>query len=161
MAEPTVSDRLIESLLQFWQVLRRASHPVRRAETTAEQYWLLRLLYRTGPRGIGELAEALGVTGSSVTTACKRLEKAGLVRRERQASDERVVRVSLTQAGRARVASWQEQRRAALAQLLAPLTLAEQAELQRLIARVLAGVEVGTPVGAVAGKREITGDNAC
>lgn len=148
MTEPLVNDRLIESLLQFWQLLRRASHPVRRAETTPEQYWLLRVLYRADTRSVGELAEALGVTGSSVTTACKRLEKTGLVRRERQVSDERVVRVSLTPAGRARVESWQQQRRAALAQLLAPLTPDEQADLQRLIERVLAGVEAGAPVGA-------------
>lgn len=150
MTEPLVNDRLIESLLQFWQVLRRVSHPVRRAETTPEQYWLLRVLYRADTRSVGELAEALGVTGSSVTTACKRLEKTGLVRRERQASDERVVRVSLTPAGRARVESWQEQRRAALAQLLEPLTPDEQAELRRLIDRVLDGVEAGAPVGGVA-----------
>ena len=61
---------------------------------TPEQYWLLRLLRKRGTLSIGEVAEALGVTGSSATTACKRLEKAGLLTRERQSDDERMVCVS-------------------------------------------------------------------
>src|SRR2546421_3032390 len=92
------TDRLVEDLLALWRLLRASTHPVRRAEITPEQYWLLRLLHRKGPMSISELAEVLGVTGSSITTACKRLEKAGLVKRERQGDgcDERVVLVVLT-----------------------------------------------------------------
>ena len=86
---------------------------------------------------IGELAEALGVTGSSVTTACKRLEKAGLVTRERQSDDERMVRVMLTEEGYARVEAWQQQRRELLTHLLTPLDSDEQNALQRLLERIL------------------------
>ncbi len=131
------SDRLVDDVLALYHLIRRASHPVHRAEMTPEQYWLLRLLNRRGALSIGELAEALGVTGSSVTTACKRLEKAGLVTRERQVDDERMVRVMLTGQGLARVESWQQQRRELLTQLLAPLDQDEQRTLQRLLERVL------------------------
>ena len=131
------SDRLVDDVLALYHLIRRASHPVHRAEMTPEQYWLLRLLNRRGALSIGELAEALGVTGSSVTTACKRLEKAGLVTRERQADDERMVRVVLTGQGLARIESWQQQRRELLTQLLAPLDQDEQKTLQRLLERVL------------------------
>jgi MarR family transcriptional regulator, organic hydroperoxide resistance regulator len=68
---------------------------------TAEQIWLLRFLERQCPGNVGALAEALGITPSSATTACKRLEQAGLVTRTRQATDERVVLVDLTAQGRA------------------------------------------------------------
>jgi DNA-binding MarR family transcriptional regulator len=132
-------DRLVEDLLALWRLLRINTHPVRRGEITPEQYWLLKLLNKQGELSIGELAEALGVTGSSVTTACKRLEKAGLLNRTRQADgqDERVVLVTLTTQGREQIEGWQQERRNELSKMLAPLSPAEQAELQRLIERIL------------------------
>lgn len=132
-------DRLVEDLLALWRLLRINTHPVRRGEITPEQYWLLKLLNKRGELSIGELAEALGVTGSSVTTACKRLEKAGLLNRTRQADgqDERVVLVTLTAQGREQIEGWQQERRNELSKMLTPLSPAEQAELQRLIERIL------------------------
>ena len=131
------TERLIDDLLGLYHLIRRASHPVKRAEITQEQYWLMLRLYRYGAQSIGELADALGITGSSATTACKRLEKAELVIRERQLDDERMVRVSLTQEGRARVETWQQQRRELLGHLLAPLDGYERDELQRILERML------------------------
>jgi DNA-binding MarR family transcriptional regulator len=133
------TDRLVEDLLALWRLLRASTHPVRRAEITPEQYWLLRLLHRRGPMSISELAEVLGVTGSSITTACKRLEKAGLVKRERQGDgcDERVVLAVLTAQGAEQIEAWQQERREMLSHMLSPLTQQEQDELQRLIERVL------------------------
>nr|BBH93421.1 hypothetical protein KTA_16200 [Thermogemmatispora argillosa] len=137
------SERLVEDLLALWRLLRRSTHPVRRAEMTPEQYWLLKSLSRRGACSVGELATALGLSGSSVTSACKRLEKAGFVRRVRQGEggDERVVLVELTARGSEQVAAWQRERRAVLSRMLEPLTPQEQDELQRLIERVLAAAE--------------------
>jgi DNA-binding MarR family transcriptional regulator len=132
-----VTDRLVDDVLTLYHLIRRVSNPVHRAEMTPEQYWLLRFLRKRGAMSIGELAEALGVTGSSVTTACKRLEKAGLVTRERQSDDERMVRVMLTEQGNAQVESWQQRRRELLAHLLEPLDQQEQETLQHLLERVL------------------------
>jgi DNA-binding MarR family transcriptional regulator len=133
------TDQLVEDLLALWRLLRVNTHPVRRGEITPEQYWLLKLLNKRGEMSIGELAEALGLTGSSVTTACKRLEKAAMLRRERQTDgqDERVVLVSLTPQGCEQIEAWQQERRVALTQMLAPLTASEQNELQHLIERIL------------------------
>lgn len=146
------TDRLVEDLLVLWQLLRTSTHPVRRAEITPEQYWLLRLLHRRGSMSISELAEILGVTGSSITTACKRLEKAGLVKRERQTEgcDERIVLVVLTPHGIEQIATWQQERRTMLSHMLSPLTQQEQNELQRLIERVLEAAEQTTshPISA-------------
>lgn len=133
------TDRLVEDLLALWRLLRVNTHPVRRGEITPEQYWLLKLLNKRGELSIGELAEALSLTGSSVTTACKRLERAGLLRRERQVDspDERVVLAMLTEQGREQLETWQQERRNALTHMLAPLTPSEQDELQHLIERIL------------------------
>ena len=54
---------------------------------------------RDGPRRITELAECEGLAQPTTTLLVKRLEELGLVRRERQTDDGRVVLVSLEPAG--------------------------------------------------------------
>jgi DNA-binding MarR family transcriptional regulator len=54
-----------------------------------------------GPRRITELAELGGIAQPTTTLLVKRLEAQGLVRRERQTHDQRVVLVWLTDAGEA------------------------------------------------------------
>jgi DNA-binding MarR family transcriptional regulator len=131
------TEKLAEDLLTLWRILRGLSHPVRRAEMTPEQYWLLRILNRAGSLSIGELATELGITTSSATVACKRLEKIGLLTRERQAEDERVVQVALTEQGLAQIDAWRQRKRESLTNWLGVLDQHEQQELQRLIERVL------------------------
>src|ERR1700678_4507088 len=55
----------------------------------------------TGPRRITELAELEGLAQPTMTSLVKQLEQQGLVRRERQADDGRVVLVHLTDSGAA------------------------------------------------------------
>ncbi len=66
------------------------------------------------PRRITELAELEGLAQPTTTLLIKRLEKQGLVRRERQADDQRVVLVSLTDAGSAALEHLRELSAAAL-----------------------------------------------
>ena len=140
-------EHLVDDILAVYHLIRRTSHPIHREEITPEQYWLLRLLGRDGALSISELAEALGVTGSSVTTACKRLEKAGLVTRERQQDDERMVRVMLTSQGHEHVEAWRLRRREIVEQWLAGLDTQEQVMLQHLLERLLESA--GQPLPAV------------
>ena len=130
-------DHLVDDILALYHLIRRTSHPIHRGEITPEQYWLLRILRRKGALSISELATSLGVTGSSVTTACKRLEKAGLVTRERQNDDERMVHVMLTSQGHERVEAWHRRRREIVEQWLVALESNEQAMLQHLLERLL------------------------
>jgi DNA-binding MarR family transcriptional regulator len=131
------TEKLAEELLTLGRILRGLSHPVKRAEMTPEQYWLLRVLSRTGPLSIGELANELGIAMSSATSACKRLEKAGLLTRERRVEDERIVQVMLTEQGRAQIDLWRQRKREALTQLLKVLDEREQQEFQHMLERVL------------------------
>src|SRR5690242_13950172 len=132
-------DRLVEALLQLSRLIRRNTHPVRRSEITPEQYWLLKRVNRVGPISVGRLSHELGLTSASVTVACKRLEKAGLVRRERQpdTADERVVLISLTARGLEQLEAWQEERRVFLSSILTRLDDVERAQLLHLLERVL------------------------
>lgn len=68
---------------------------------TYPQYLALAALWVRDGRSVGEIGAALRLETNTLTPLLKRLEAAGLVRRARGAADERVVLVSLTEAGRA------------------------------------------------------------
>ena len=70
---------------------------------TYPQYLVLNALNETDGQTIGGIAEVLALESSTVTPLVKRLEQAGLVTRQRSREDERLVQVSLTDAGRARL----------------------------------------------------------
>ncbi len=136
---PLIADRrLIEEVMGLGRLMRAASFPAHHASgLTAEQFWLLRSLEARSPANVGTVAEALGITPSSATSACKRLEQAGMVTRTRQSSDERVVQVDLTAQGRARLEEMRQRHRDAVGRLLAVLDPQEQAALQKLLERIL------------------------
>jgi DNA-binding MarR family transcriptional regulator len=70
------------------------------------------------PRRITELAELEGLAQPTTTLLVKRLEQHGLVTRERQADDGRVVLVKLTDAGIAALEDYRAQASAALGKYL-------------------------------------------
>jgi DNA-binding MarR family transcriptional regulator len=145
---PVSTDQLVEDLFDLWRWLRNMSYSIRENEVTPQQSWVLHQLRRRGKLTIGEVAEALGVSQSSATTACKRLEFSGWITKSRSADDERVVEVSLTDAGATKVESWRQRRRQAVAELLAPLCVEERDELQRLVERLLVIAETSSSAHA-------------
>ncbi len=56
-------------------------------------------MYHLGPLSLGELAEKLLVTGGNITYVMDRLERDGLVERDRSGPDRRVVMARLTPEG--------------------------------------------------------------
>jgi DNA-binding MarR family transcriptional regulator len=81
---------------------------------------------RDGPRRITELAELGGLAQPTTTLLVKRFEEIGLVRRERQADDGRVVLVSLEPAGIQALEEFRAQFMALLRADLATTTTDEQ-----------------------------------
>ena len=68
---------------------------------TYPQYLVMLLLWEDEPRLVKELGRTLELDSGTLSPLIKRLETAGLVRRERRATDERAVEVTLTPEGRA------------------------------------------------------------
>ncbi len=68
---------------------------------TYPQYLTMLALWENDGLTVSELGERLFLDSGTVTPLLKRLESAGLVQRERDAQDERRVRVHLTDAGHA------------------------------------------------------------
>ncbi|MCK0091340.1 MarR family transcriptional regulator [Rhodococcus sp. F64268] len=84
----------------------------------------------------GQLAESSLVTTGGVTLRIDRLEKAGLVRRERDADDRRIVHAELTEAGKklideVAVAHFENETR-----MLAELSKDDQSELVQLLRKL-------------------------
>ena len=131
------ADQLLDGLFAIWRLMRRAISTNQHSTLTLEQFWLLRQLWQQGPMTVGELATVLGITPGSVTIACKRLEKDGRVTRDRQAQDERVVRVALTPEANEILDVWLARRREVFARFLEHMGPDEQVDLIRMIERVL------------------------
>jgi DNA-binding MarR family transcriptional regulator len=100
---------------------------------TLPQYRALVILAGSGPRRIVDLAADLNVQPSTATRMCDRLARKGLVEREAQAGDRRVVCVVLRDAGRELVGTMMERRRAYLADLVASVELRDPSVVAALI----------------------------
>lgn len=83
-----------------------------------------------GPRRVTDLAEELGVRMPTVTTQLTRLERDGLVTRDRGASDARVVMISLTREGRRMLRQGLDRWYAILTEQIDGLTPQERAALE-------------------------------
>jgi DNA-binding MarR family transcriptional regulator len=68
-------------------------------ELTYPQYLVMLVLWEQQSASVRELGTALQLESSTLSPLLKRLEAAGLIRRQRRADDERSVTVSLTEAG--------------------------------------------------------------
>jgi DNA-binding MarR family transcriptional regulator len=86
-------------------------------------------LERSGPLKLTELAVRGGVTQPAMTQLVTRLQEAGLVVRAGDPEDRRVVKVHITEAGRAAVAGRREARATLLAELLSQVGEADRAAL--------------------------------
>lgn len=89
----------------------------------------LATLDRHGPCRLTGLAAYEAVTQPAMTQLVRRLEQAGLVRRDADADDRRVVMVGITAAGREELSRRRAAQAAALAELLAELSAADRAAI--------------------------------
>lgn len=96
-------------------------------EVTVAQFRLLVLLAASGERTVGDVAAHLGIAQSNATRHCDRLQRLGLLARRRSRSDGRVVRVRVTDQGRALVDAVDAQRRDEVRRLLGRLSPDERA----------------------------------
>lgn len=70
-------------------------------QLTHPQYLVMLALWERAPRSLGELAEELAMEPGTLSPMVKRLEAQGRVSRMRRPDDERMLDITLTDAGRA------------------------------------------------------------
>lgn len=82
-----------------------------------------------GPQNLNSVAQALGVHPSNATRACDKLVEAGLLRRSDDPADRRNVILQLTESGRQLIHTMVEQRRSAIAKILAKMLAQHRSSL--------------------------------
>ena len=98
-------------------------------------------LHDHGPSRMGAVATYLGLAPASTTPIVDRLEAGGYAQRRRSTTDRRVWLVELTDEGRQAVSDLDGVYRAAAAEILAPLTPAEQETFVRLFIKVADAID--------------------
>lgn len=92
-----------------------------------------------------DLAEKLDIRPSSVTDALKRLEESGLIRREKDKDDSRIIRVYATENAREAYEEREAERKQQGQMLAKHLTPEEQAEFCRICEKLSAVLEEQHP----------------
>ena len=132
-----VADRLHSASIHLLRRVRRRDDE---SGVTAPHLSALSVLVFGGSRTLGELAQAEQVRPPSITRIVQNLEADGLVEREPDAADRRIVRVRATEKGRQILEEGRRRRISDLAGRLAPLGDGEMEMLERaaeLIERVV------------------------
>lgn len=92
-----------EALKKFRMVFRAVQMYSQWVESqcgvTSAQLWALWELYETPGIRVSDLAKAMSIHLSTASNLLDKLEKRGLIRRERNGADQRVVRLYLTEEG--------------------------------------------------------------
>ena len=101
MASPFAHRNLPRLLLQARESVTAYSRPNLRANGVSDQQWrVLRVLGEHGVVETGRVAREAFILGPSLTGVLGRMERDGLVRRERDPADQRSTVVELTLQGR-------------------------------------------------------------
>ena len=101
-------------------------------ELTYSQFAVLEALYHIGPMTAGEISQKILKSGGNLTLVIDNLERDGLVRRERDGKDRRVIHVHLTEAGQGKVEAVLPGHVAALVDEFKVLSAGEQKTLGEL-----------------------------
>jgi MarR family 2-MHQ and catechol resistance regulon transcriptional repressor len=112
---------------------------------TASQFAVLEALYHLGSLTQGEVSQKVLKSGSNITTVIDNLERLGLVLRQRDADDRRVIHIHLTEAGSARLEAVLPGHVAALVDEFSILSADEQetlAELCKKLGRGKRGTQI-------------------
>ena len=136
-----VANRLRPVLLQLNRFLRREAHAL---GITGSQATLLRVIQLHPEYGVSDLARLENVSPPAMTRYLDRMEKAGLIRRERSSTDARRVHLVVTGQGERVLQSVRRRRTAWLSGRLEQLAPEELDELERsidLLSRLVEGAE--------------------
>ena len=116
---------------------RKLEEALEKLELTGPQFYVLATIGYTGGIPFGEIGEKMMVTVSNLTGIVDRLEEKGIVVRERDAQDRRVVRVKLTDKGSKVYKSTIPLFEKNVSQFFSPLNKTQQKELSTLLRKLI------------------------
>ena len=102
---------------------------------------ILGLLYQHDGMSQKEMASALNLSPATMTVTLKRMEKAGLVRREMDEHDQRILRVHLSEQGKQMWLKGADQIRSVTEELMEGFTPEEEQQMYEYLRRVAKNME--------------------
>lgn len=130
-----------ELLAQFCQAYRSLSDVfMDRINMHRAQAALLCRLFAQDGMTQSEIADQLSVQGATVTNMLQRMEETGLVTRRRDAEDNRLVRVYLTDAGRDKERAINQQFADLEEAIFAGISQEDRSVLRRLLVQILSNM---------------------
>ena len=101
MNKQTAISEIMQCLRRVFKAIQQYSEAVlKEFGVTGPQLWALRTIYDEGRLSMGELSQRMYLHMSTVSGVVDRLEEKGYVERTRGDEDRRVVKISLTKAGK-------------------------------------------------------------
>ena len=128
--------RLARGIFYIWQNATRDIVTSQSLKGLQLQQFLVMRAVRDRPLRMTDLAVLTDTSSANVTGLVSRLVGRGLVTREHDTNDRRVIHISLTSLGRGQLAAQGQRFRERVELLLAPLEPAEQSEFVRLIDKI-------------------------
>lgn len=125
-------------LRTFASEIERATHPFCNSnDITPLQVKLLVVLQQNGNQTVSALAKLTNMAGTNSSVLCKKMEKDGLVLRERDPADERQVIVALTPKGEELVAKFTKNCERMIEKMNMEITRQEAQEIARGVRTML------------------------
>jgi DNA-binding MarR family transcriptional regulator len=112
----------------------------RQSGVTGAQLWAMQELFEQPGLRVGELAKLMALHQSTASNMVDKLETAGVLRKERTAADQRVVRLFLTEHGNELLANAPSPARGVLPEALRMLSQNDLAALQEKLDVLLAQI---------------------
>ncbi|MFD9790044.1 MarR family winged helix-turn-helix transcriptional regulator [Streptomyces sp. NPDC059070] len=137
-ADGVLAEQLLRLTRRLHRIQKQHLEPV--GITPAQSRLLRTVAHYEAPPRMADLAARLEVVPRAVTTLVDGLEESGNVRRVPDPTNRRVVRVELTDTGRATLRALRGARRGAAEEILAPLTAGEREVLGGLLSALVDGV---------------------
>lgn len=146
-------DRIVETMLYLYAESRRVTKTAAREHgLTGPQVSALKILEATGDLSLTELSERMSAKNSTITGIVDRMERDGLVVRERSSSDRRIVLIRATDKGRELARSVKVGAMELLTGALGSLGEKDRQELLRIVFEL--AEHVRTEIDSREGRRE-------
>lgn len=137
------TDAVIEAIVYLYTESRRITKVLaKRAQLTGPQLTVLKGLEQIGSLSLTELSERIRAQNSTVTGIIDRMEREGLVVRERSTEDRRVVQIKLTVKGAEIAKDISVEPMEVFREALKTLSAAEVRELLRILKKVASQVRI-------------------
>lgn len=132
-----LAEQLLRLTRRLHRIQKRQLEPI--GITPAQSRLLRTVAHYERPPRMADLAERLEVVPRAVTSLVDALEASECVRRVPDPTNRRVIRIELTDTGRATLGLLRSARRAAAEDILAPLTAAQRDVLGGLLSALVDG----------------------